>query len=248
MSTGLARNWWAVGLRGLATIIFGLAAILLLPSSTTASFVMLFAAYVAADGCFAILTAILAAKSEAKRWSTLMLEGLTDLVLAGWVLVWPAIAMVPLLHALSIWAIVSGAFMLAAARRLSRFHGRWILALGGGISTGWGILLAAIGPDVTDEPRAMAAWLIGYAVLFGATLMVLGVHLGGRYRQARNAPARVNTRRPPTDRGGGHRQAETAQAVRRGAASAPIPNGPGLRCRHSGRRPIGRRQYDEACT
>jgi uncharacterized membrane protein HdeD (DUF308 family) len=247
MSTGLSRNWWAVGLRGLATIIFGLLAILLLPSSTIASFIMLFAVYVAADGCFAILTVILAVKGEAKRWWTLMLEGLTDLVLAGWVLVWPAIAVVPFLHALSIWAIVSGAFMLAAARRLSRFHGRWILALGGGISTGWGILLATIGPDVADEPRAMAAWLIGYAVLFGATLMVLGVHLGRRHRQARNAPVRANTSCLPTDCGS-HRQAETAQAVRRGAASAPIPNGPGLRCRHSARRRASRRQHDETCT
>jgi uncharacterized membrane protein HdeD (DUF308 family) len=57
--------------------------ILLLPSSTAASFVMLFAAYVAADGCFAILAAMLAANGRAKRWWTLILEGLIDLVLAA---------------------------------------------------------------------------------------------------------------------------------------------------------------------
>jgi uncharacterized membrane protein HdeD (DUF308 family) len=195
---------------------------------------MLFAAYVAADGCFAILAAMLAANGREKRWWTLILEGLSDLVLSGWVLVWPAIVVVPLLHALSIWAIVSGAFMLAAARRLSRFHGRWILALGGGISTGWGILLATIGPDVTVEPRVIAAWLIGYAVLFGATLMVLGVHLRRRHRKARSAPGPANTRRPPMGRGDhGH---AGAQARQRRAASAPIPNAPELWRRHSGRR------------
>jgi uncharacterized membrane protein HdeD (DUF308 family) len=178
--------------------------ILLLPTSTTASFVMLFAGYITADGCFAILAAMLAANGRAKRWWTLILEGLTDLVLAGLVLVWPAVAVVPFLRAVSIWAIVSGAFMLAAARRLSRFHGGWIRALGGGISTGWGILLATIGPDVTVEPRAMAAWLIGYAVLFGATLMVLGVYLRRRHRQARSAPGGADARRPPTGRGDHH--------------------------------------------
>jgi uncharacterized membrane protein HdeD (DUF308 family) len=83
VSAGLALNWWAVGLRGLATIIFGLVVILLLPSSTAASFVMLFAACVAADGCFAILAAMLAANGRAKRWWTLILEGLIDLVLAA---------------------------------------------------------------------------------------------------------------------------------------------------------------------
>jgi hypothetical protein len=55
-------------------------------------------------------------------------------------------------------AIVSGAFMLAAARRLSRFNGRWIPALGGGISTGWGILLATIGPDVRNLHRIRHGW------------------------------------------------------------------------------------------
>ena len=83
VSAGLALNWWAVGLRGLATIIFGLVVILLLPSSTAASFVMLFAACVAADGCFAILATMLAANGRAKRWWTLILEGLIDLVLAA---------------------------------------------------------------------------------------------------------------------------------------------------------------------
>jgi hypothetical protein len=84
MSVHMARSWWAIGLRGVATIAFGLALVLTLPSATTASLVMLFAAYLAADGFFAIVTAEHAAK-HARRWWMQILEGLTNLGVAGWV-------------------------------------------------------------------------------------------------------------------------------------------------------------------
>jgi uncharacterized membrane protein HdeD (DUF308 family) len=143
MSTSQSHNWWAVGLRGVATIVFGLAVVTLLPSSTAASLVMMFAAYIAFDGFFAVLAA---RRSERKtrHWWTLMLEGLTNLGLAGWVLVWPAVAAVAFLHVSSIWAIVTGALMLAAAHRLSLQHGRWVLAFAGATSGGWGALLQLV--------------------------------------------------------------------------------------------------------
>lgn len=172
-----------MGLRGVATISFGLAVVLLLPSSTTASFVMLFATYLAADGFFAVLAATRASR-RTKRWWALILEGLTNLGVAGWVLIWPAIAVVAFLHALSIWAVVTGALMLAGAHRLSAFHGRWILAFAGAVSTGWGILLATFGPDATDDPRAVASWLTAYAILFGVTLLFLGAHMRRRHRRS----------------------------------------------------------------
>jgi uncharacterized membrane protein HdeD (DUF308 family) len=186
MSAGLARNWWAVGSRGLATVAFGLAVVALLPSSTAASLAMLFAAYLAADGFFAVLAARRTALIS-RRWWSLTLEGLTNLGLAAWILIWPAMAAVAFLHVLSIWAIVTGALMLGAAHRLSLLHGRWVLAFAGATSTGWGILLATIGPNATDDPRAMALWLIAYAVLLGVTLLVLGFHLGRRHHQSGKA-------------------------------------------------------------
>jgi uncharacterized membrane protein HdeD (DUF308 family) len=59
MSAGLARNWWAVGLRGIAAVLFRLG-ILAVPSPTIASLVLLFAAYVTADGVSAILAGVCA--------------------------------------------------------------------------------------------------------------------------------------------------------------------------------------------
>jgi uncharacterized membrane protein HdeD (DUF308 family) len=78
LSAGLARNWWAVGLRGLAGIAFGLIA-LLLPGLTLASLVLLFAAYMVVDGIFAVIAAVRAARSG-ERWGLLVLEGIADFV------------------------------------------------------------------------------------------------------------------------------------------------------------------------
>jgi uncharacterized membrane protein HdeD (DUF308 family) len=54
MSAGVSRKWWAIGLRGVAALLFAVA-ILSLPPQAVAPLVFLFAAYLAADGAFATL-------------------------------------------------------------------------------------------------------------------------------------------------------------------------------------------------
>jgi uncharacterized membrane protein HdeD (DUF308 family) len=179
MSARLARNWWAVGLRGIAAVLFGLA-ILALPSPTLASLVLLFAAYVAADGGFAILAGVRAA-DQIERWWTLIAEGVINLTVAGAVLVWLALAVVPLVHLAAGWAVVTGALLLAAARRLSGPQGRWMLGFAGTASAAWGALAAAAGPSSIDPPRLTERWLVGYALLFGAALLVLAFRLRRRH-------------------------------------------------------------------
>ena len=56
MNAGLARNWWAVGVRGVLAVVFGVA-VLVLPPPTLASLVVCSPSYLAADGVFAILAA-----------------------------------------------------------------------------------------------------------------------------------------------------------------------------------------------
>jgi uncharacterized membrane protein HdeD (DUF308 family) len=57
----LAKNWWAVGIRGVIGILFGLVA-LFLPGATMLSLVLVFAAYAFVDGVFAIVSAVRAAR------------------------------------------------------------------------------------------------------------------------------------------------------------------------------------------
>jgi uncharacterized membrane protein HdeD (DUF308 family) len=181
MNAGLARNWRSVGLRGVAAVVFGLGVLLLLPP-TVASLVLLFAAYIAADGIFAVL----AGRREAgrgERWWTLIVEGLTNLTVAGAVLVWAAIAVVPLVSLASAWAVVTGALMLAAAHRLAGSHGRGLLAFGGGVSAGRGALAVALAPASDGDLRTTERWLVAYALVFGVTLLILASRLRRRHRE-----------------------------------------------------------------
>lgn len=190
MRSGPAPHSRAVGLRGLAGLALGVG-ILLLPSATLASLVLLFALYIAADGALAILIGVRQAR-RGEGWQMSVLEGASNIAVAGAVLVWPAIALVPFVQLASAWAIVTGAILLAAAHRFPRSHGRRALALAGGISAGWGALLATAGPGAGSEPRTIGLWLAAYAVLFGGTLFALGHHLRGR--DAANSAAAASSR------------------------------------------------------
>src|SRR6267142_3825210 len=92
MSALLAQNWWAIALRGVFAIIFGIIT-LLMPGATMLALVLLFAAYLLVDGIFAIIAAVRAARRQ-ERWGWLIFEGLVDLVTGGIAVVWPLITIV----------------------------------------------------------------------------------------------------------------------------------------------------------
>src|SRR5271155_2774408 len=77
MSAGLARNWWAVVIRAVAAVLFGLIA-LLAPGIALLSFVILFSAYMLVDGVFEIVAAV-RAMARHERWGLLIVEGLASL-------------------------------------------------------------------------------------------------------------------------------------------------------------------------
>jgi uncharacterized membrane protein HdeD (DUF308 family) len=175
LSEVLAERWWAVGLRGVLAIIFGLLC-LLTPGIAIGALVLLFAAYMLVDGVFAIISGIRAARSG-ERWGLLILEGVVDLAAGAIAVIWPAITLVALVWIVAIWAIVSGALMLAAAFALNRDYGRWLLALGGIASLVFGILLI-IEPLIGAV--VLTLWIGAYALVFGVLLLVLGFQLNSK--------------------------------------------------------------------
>lgn len=178
MNAGLARNWWVIGLRAVAAALFAIG--VLVSRSTLAALIMMFAGYVGFDGLFAIISGLRAAR-RGERWSMFVLEGSINLGAAVAVLAWQAVAAVALVPFAGVWAMLSGGAMLAAANRLARSHGRWILAFAGGLSVGWGALIAAEG---SGDTRAIGLWLAAYAIAFGATLLVLTGRLHSKHLSA----------------------------------------------------------------
>lgn len=168
-------SWWAMVLRGIAAIAFGILAFVW-PGITLAALVFLWGAYALVDGIFAVAAGI-KSHGEYKRWWLVLIEGILG-ILAGIVaFVMPGITALVLLILIAVWAIVTGVVEIAAAIQLRKMiRGEWMLALAGVFSILFGVLMFL-------NPAAGAlsvVWLIGaYAVVFGALLVALGVRLHG---------------------------------------------------------------------
>lgn len=172
----LARNWWALALRGLFAVLFGLA-VFIWPGLTLLALVALFAAYALVDGVFSIVAAIRAAGRHA-RWWPLLLEGLLGIAAGVVAFLWPNITALALLYVIAAWAIVTGVFEIVAAIRLRReIEGELLLGLAGLASVIFGVLLILF-----PGAGALAVlWLIGgFAIAFGILLILLGFRLRGR--------------------------------------------------------------------
>jgi uncharacterized membrane protein HdeD (DUF308 family) len=171
---GFAKNWWAVSLRGLAGILFGIITFLA-PGISLAALVLLFGAYAFADGVLAIVSAV--RRRGTDRWWLLLLEGLVGIAAGILTILWPGITALALLYVIAAWALVTGAFEIAAAIRLRKaISGEWLLALSGVLSIALGVLLIlAPGPGAL----ALVIWIGAYAFVFGALLFALGFRLKG---------------------------------------------------------------------
>jgi uncharacterized membrane protein HdeD (DUF308 family) len=173
-------SWWALVLRGIAAILFGVLAFMW-PAITLTVLVFLFGAYALLDGAFSILAGI-KSYSEHKRWWLLLIEGCLSIAAGVFAFFVPAMTALILLILIASWAIVTGIFEIAAAIQLRKhITGEWMLALSGVISILFGALLL-----YNPAGGALAVvWLIGlYSVLFGILLLVFGVKLRGLVHSA----------------------------------------------------------------
>lgn len=85
----LAKNWWLTLLRGLAAVAFGVIAFAW-PKLTVVTMVVLFAAYVLADGFFALFAAIKGREHGMPTWRLAGL-GLLGVAIAFVTFFWPGL-------------------------------------------------------------------------------------------------------------------------------------------------------------
>ena len=176
-------HWWAVVIRGIIAILFGILA-LAWPGVTLGILLMLFGIFAFADGIAAIIAAIGTAEGR-KRWFLLLLVGLVGIAAGIVTFSYPGMTTLSLLYIIAIWAIVVGVLhIVAAIAAPGEITPRWLWGLSGIFSVLFGILLFA-------QPLAgilAVVWLIGfYALIFGFTEIILGLHLRGFGQQMRSA-------------------------------------------------------------
>jgi uncharacterized membrane protein HdeD (DUF308 family) len=184
MQQEMSRNWWALAIRGIAAILFGIV-VILWPSLALNALILVFGAYALVDGVFAIATGI--RRREANpRWWAVVLEGIISILAGIAALLLPTeMVAVTFVTILAVWAIITGVLEVLAAIQLRKeIEGEWFLALTGVLSILFGILAFLFpGPAILT-----VLWMIsGYAIVFGILMLVLAFQLRGM-------------REPPVDR------------------------------------------------
>lgn len=167
----LTQFWWVLVLRGVLAILFGALAFAW-PGLTLEVLVILFGAYALTDGVFALVAAF--GPSRGRIWP-LVLEGVTGIAAGLLTFAWPGLTGLILLYFIAGWAIATGVLELVAAVQLRAvIADEFWLALSGVLS----IVLGVWALFQPGEAAVALAWVIGaYAVVFGVTLIALGLRL-----------------------------------------------------------------------
>jgi uncharacterized membrane protein HdeD (DUF308 family) len=165
----LARTWWALLLRGLIAIAFGVFA-WVYPGLSLATLVWLFGSYCLVDGALSVWSAIRGRREHAAGGG-LLIWGLVDIGVGILTLVAPGMTALALALYMAVWAVSTGVLEIMIALRLLREQkGEWLLLLAGLASVVLGIVVMA-------QPAAGALalfWLIaGYAAVLGVLLAAL---------------------------------------------------------------------------
>ena len=171
----LARNWWALALRGLVAVLFGLLTFFV-PGITLVTLVLLFGVYALMDGLFNVIAFL---RVPAHYWA-LLIEGVIGIIAGILTFAWPAITAVALLYVIAFWAIFTGVFEIIAGIRLRKeITNEWLLLVQGALSLLFGILIL-FAPGV--GALAIVLWIGAYACVFGIALLALAFRLRGHQR------------------------------------------------------------------
>jgi uncharacterized membrane protein HdeD (DUF308 family) len=169
----LSGLWWAIALRAAAAILLGVIAIFM-PGPTLAAIVIVFGIFAIIDGILAIVAAVRGFRRK-ERWWPMLLEGLVGIAAGAIAIFWPGIGALALTYLVAAWALVTGAFEVAAAIRLRKvMTGEWLLLIAGLLS----IVLAVLVALFPGTGALLLVWWLGaYAFAYGVISLVLALRV-----------------------------------------------------------------------
>jgi uncharacterized membrane protein HdeD (DUF308 family) len=108
-------------------------------------------------------------------WWLFLLEGIAGIAAGILALLWPGLTALVLLYMIAAWALVTGAFEIAAAIRLRRvIDDEWLLVLAGIASVALGVVLLLFpGPGAL----ALVLWIGAGAFVSGLMMIALSLRL-----------------------------------------------------------------------
>jgi uncharacterized membrane protein HdeD (DUF308 family) len=169
----LAENWWAIALRGVLAIAFGVLAFLW-PGLTLIALVFLWGAFAFVDGAFAIASGLRDQDGQGRNW-TMVLVGAIGIVAGILAFAIPDITAIALVLLIGAWSLVRGVFEIVVAWQIRReVRDEWVLAVDGIVSVLFGLaVLIFPGAGALALVWAIAA----FAIISGVILLVVAFRL-----------------------------------------------------------------------
>ena len=189
MLEAMARNWWALLIRGIAAILFGFA-VLLFPNVSLVLLITFLAAYLFVDGIFALIAAFQSRNHN--RWWLLALEGALGVLAGIAAFLFPAAAVLTVFYIVVFWAIITGVIEIISAIELRKqIKNEWMLILSGVVSVIFGgVLLIFPGEGILT-----LLWLLGVlALAFGVMMVILAFRVHGHGGSTTNTSTNTDTR------------------------------------------------------
>src|ERR1043166_7737302 len=180
MLHALAKCWWALLLRGIAAIVFGILAFVW-PGLTLVTLVLLYGAFALVDGVISLIAAFTGSAKPVPTW-WLVVVGLLGIAAGIATFVMPGITAIVLILFIGAWALVHGIFEIIGAIQLRKeIDNEWMLILSGVVSVLFGlIVLIAPGAGALGLVWAIAA----YSIVFGISFIALAFRLKNHSHEA----------------------------------------------------------------
>lgn len=168
----LGVRWWAMVLRGVAGIIFGIIAFAN-PAVAGLSLLIVFGVFAIIDGVFGLVLSVGEAR-RGGRWAWLAVEAVASIVIGVLVFAMPGLSILLLFTIIGVKAAIVGLFLLISSVKLDGEHGQGFMALAGAVSLIFAVLLFTA-PLL--GAKIVLWWIGAWAILFGVLLVLLGFKL-----------------------------------------------------------------------